>query len=441
MENNLTPSGDLVLEQLGINPHNLSADFPTREQRLQYRAVVQWLTDYKPKSDATNLEKVRGYLEALHHTSQVKNWQLIKSILQLPIFITPKIGDLSLPLDEYLIWNNLDNIFLVYLNEIIASFPETCIDISYILILKARLLGSSDRLAACNLLQQIIDKLPEESQNNLEAHVRLGIYQINAAAYKKGIVSLHRSLQMIDNLLNYNLEDFAPGKLNELKSDILEYLAFSEMTHSRFSKAIELYTQVLNIRKQNNLRHKLISPLVHIGIVHRRIADYNRAIYYLSEAKIMAEKLHDDNAIAWIPHHLAWVFINQGKLLLAEEQSKISLQGYKKMESQAGQGGIADVYEQLGFIHIAKSEIDAAYEKFEMALNIRKTIKNSHGAASCMMGLALASWHKRHYLKFLRFLLQGFNGYYKIGVLNRRRIFRMMRLAYTWTLGKLNWTM
>lgn len=80
MENNLTPSGDLILEQLGINPHNLSADFPTRKQRLQYRAVVQWLTDYKPKLDATNLEKVKGYLEAFHHLCQVEDWERASKI-------------------------------------------------------------------------------------------------------------------------------------------------------------------------------------------------------------------------------------------------------------------------------------------------------------------------------------------------------------------------
>jgi hypothetical protein len=64
---------------------------------------------------------------------------------------------------------------------------------------------------------------------------------------------------------------------------------------------------------------------------------------------------------------------------------------------------MADVYEQLGFIHLAKNEIDEAYEKFEMALKIRIAVENRHGVASCMMGLALASWHKREYLNFIKF--------------------------------------
>ena len=74
MMNSVTQSGELLLEQLGINSHNLRAQFPTCEQRCQYRAVVNWLTDYKPKSDATNLEKVRGYLEAFYHLCEVEDW-------------------------------------------------------------------------------------------------------------------------------------------------------------------------------------------------------------------------------------------------------------------------------------------------------------------------------------------------------------------------------
>jgi hypothetical protein len=100
MENNLTPSGDLVLEQLGINPHNLCADFPTREQRLQYRAVVQWLTDYKPKSDSTNLKKVLNYLEAFHHLCAVKDWERASKILFIRLN-TPTNEELHAQLDTW----------------------------------------------------------------------------------------------------------------------------------------------------------------------------------------------------------------------------------------------------------------------------------------------------------------------------------------------------
>jgi len=100
MENNLTPSGDLVLEQLGINPHNLRADFPTREKRLHYRAVVQWLTDYKPKSDSTNLEKVKGCLETFYHLCKVEDWERASKILFIRLN-TPTNQELHDQLDTW----------------------------------------------------------------------------------------------------------------------------------------------------------------------------------------------------------------------------------------------------------------------------------------------------------------------------------------------------
>ncbi|NJO40225.1 MAG: hypothetical protein HC865_06020 [Cyanobacteria bacterium RU_5_0] len=79
MTTTLAPSGELILTELGIDPRNLRVDFPTREMRLQYRAIANWLTDYTPKSDATNLEKVKGLLEAFYHLCNVKDWEKAKT--------------------------------------------------------------------------------------------------------------------------------------------------------------------------------------------------------------------------------------------------------------------------------------------------------------------------------------------------------------------------
>ena len=58
-----------------------------------------------------------------------------------------------------------------------------------------------------------------------------------------------------------------------------------------------------------------------------------------------------------------------------------------------------------------------------------------------MLGLALYYWHKRQYLEFAKFLINGFKQYYQIGVFNRARLLRILNLAYVWTIGKKNWTM
>lgn len=434
----LTAPGELVLASLDVELTAPTLTEISHEKLAHYIAIKQWLKKYKPKSDASALEQVQGYLEVLHHLCELKVWKPIKLVFNIPISINTQALSFSLPLYEYLFFKGLISSLLESSQEIINSFQDPGRDSSFILILNARALFSYNRLAACNLLDQIILSLPSTSEDYLEATAHLGICQIQAGAYQEGIINLQKALIIIANLINGKSVENKQIKLIKLKSDIIENIAYSEMSYSRFNEAIKWYTAALNQKKQNKIIHKLVGPLVHLGILHRRMGDYNRAIVYLTEAISEAQKIQDENALTWIAHHLAWVFLNQGKPLLAEEQCKISLEGYKKMESQSG---IADAYEQLGFVNIAKGEFEAADENFEMALNIREAIGNRHGVASCTMGLALAAWHKRQFLNFIKFLIQGFKGYHKIGVLNRVRFLRMLKLAYVWTVGKLNWTM
>ncbi|MBW4545498.1 MAG: tetratricopeptide repeat protein [Symplocastrum torsivum CPER-KK1] len=80
MTNSLTPSGEIILAELNINPNSLVAHVPASKLD-DYIAVVNWLKKYKPKSDATNLQKVRGYLEAFHHLCEVEAWEEAFKIL------------------------------------------------------------------------------------------------------------------------------------------------------------------------------------------------------------------------------------------------------------------------------------------------------------------------------------------------------------------------
>lgn len=75
----LTPPGELILVELGIEPASVKSIKPSR--RTHYIAVINWLTEYKPQPDASNLEKVRGYLEAFQHLCEVQAWEAAIKIL------------------------------------------------------------------------------------------------------------------------------------------------------------------------------------------------------------------------------------------------------------------------------------------------------------------------------------------------------------------------
>jgi len=83
-EVNITPPGDSILSYLDIDPATVKSIKPLTK-RTQYRAVINWIAKYKPATDASNLDRVRGYLEAFHHLSEVEAWNQALKILVINI--------------------------------------------------------------------------------------------------------------------------------------------------------------------------------------------------------------------------------------------------------------------------------------------------------------------------------------------------------------------
>ncbi|NER07969.1 MAG: hypothetical protein F6K17_38175, partial [Okeania sp. SIO3C4] len=46
----------------------------------QWVAIRNWLTKYKPKQNANNLELVKGYLQAFQHLCELEEWELAYKI-------------------------------------------------------------------------------------------------------------------------------------------------------------------------------------------------------------------------------------------------------------------------------------------------------------------------------------------------------------------------
>jgi tetratricopeptide (TPR) repeat protein len=76
-----TAPGKLALANLNMDSVLAESTEISLWELSNYSAVEWWLTEYKPKSDATNLEKVRGYLEAFHHLCEVEAWEEAREIL------------------------------------------------------------------------------------------------------------------------------------------------------------------------------------------------------------------------------------------------------------------------------------------------------------------------------------------------------------------------
>jgi tetratricopeptide (TPR) repeat protein len=431
MTKNSLINNESLLEELGISPKNLAKDF-SAEDLDYYIGIVNLLTKYKLNPGSSALEKIKPYREALHFLCQLQSWEKIQVVLRKKF---PINSNTLLPLYEYLIFNELSRELLTIAQEILASLNDCEHDLTFAKLLKARAVsGTSTQLKEARfLLEELFNTSLSGTEIHVESLAYLGIRQVNSGLYHEGIENLHSALIKAD------VGELAlTTKIKELKTDILENLAFCEMNASHFQEAIKLYGDVITLREELGLLYKIIGPLSHQGIISRKIGNYDEAQFLLEKAKSQATEFGSESQVVWISHHLAYVFLNQGNSDLSEELCKFSTDGYQKFDNQ---WGLSDCYEQMGLICLAQKKYAEAEEYFRWSLNIRIMIGNRHGTASSTLDLALAFWNRHNFPKAVFYMLKGFYLYYKLGILNLTRLRRMLKLALGWTLQNKKWTM
>jgi hypothetical protein len=275
---------ELLLKDLGICPQTL-ADNCSSQKLDNYIGIVNWLTRRKLKPGSSALEKTKGYKEALHLLCELQEWERIQIILHKSL---PINSNISLPLYEYLLFNELSRELLVISQEILTSLEDSEHDLTFVELLKARAMSATNNQLeeARVLLEELFNKSLPGTEIHVESLAYLGMRQVNSGSYKEGIENLNSALLKADK------SDFSStAKIKELKTDILENLAFFKMNASHFKDAMRLYGEVISLREELGLFHKTIGPLAHQGIISRKIGDYEQAKFFWKKQKNKPLKL------------------------------------------------------------------------------------------------------------------------------------------------------
>lgn len=408
---------------------NINLDEVPLEQLDHYIAVENYLTDEDElPSEVTYLEKVSCYTKSLHHLCQVRNWKPVQSILAVHTSINTTKVSFSLPFCEYLIFKGLSTKLLEVSDEIINSFNESITDLSSIIILKARALeGTGNLPEASRLYEELCLKSCLGSEIYIESNAHLAMAQVQRELYSEGIQKIKYSLSLIESFLDSHANLSSSFKFLQLKTDLLGQLAYYAMNLGKFKEAKAQYINLLQIIEENKFTHKIINPLVHYGIILRKEFRVEGSITSLKRAMNTAIEIEDEKALVWISHHLSWAFRIQKNHEEAEKLCMFSLEGYKNIDDKRG---INDSYELLAWVCLDQGKIDGAIKNLNIALNWRKVNGIRQGAASCIMGLAIAYWRKGNLLKFVTTIFEGLNLYRKVGVLNWTRLSRLPGFAY-----------
>jgi tetratricopeptide (TPR) repeat protein len=276
------------------------------------QAAHLWLTAYEPASDASNLETVRGYLEAFGHYCEVDNWGAACSVLDTQIdSLTPE------PLYWQLeIWG--------YYQEVIR------------------------------LCKQVIGKTsPERDILWLRG---LGVAFKDIGNYSLAIHYHQRSLQLAQSTGNKTSEAKALGNLGNAYYNLGQY-----------EQAIYFHQQDLTIVQEIGDRQGEGTALGNLGNAHYSLGKYERAIDFYQQYLTIAREIGDrlGEGIALVNMGATRFKLKQYPDSLTNNQSTLEI--FREIGSREGE---AEALKNLADLHQALGEEKVAWQYCQQALAI-----------------------------------------------------------------------
>jgi tetratricopeptide (TPR) repeat protein len=357
--------GSQLLCELNIdlNVQNV-AEF-SRQERVHYRAVKNWLGKYKPEASAPKLEQVRGYLEAFHHLCEVKEWQKAGIVLSAPVSTTISIsyalyrqleiwGYYNEQLEIYKRLSNHENIppdlcvlALVGLGNVygrLANYPEA-IDYSQKALERSHatnnLQGKSNALinlgiacASTGKFKQAFAYFQDSLKIAIEAELLpeqaralgcLGNTCGNWRRYHQAVDYLEQSRAIAHQIGDCIVESQALGNLGNAYGYLKNY-----------TKAAEYFEQYLTISRELENRSGETIALNCLGELYRRTKQYDQAVFCLKQSLSLARKTKELSSEGVALGNLGSVYGRMGKYEQAIELHRQALTVTQKIGDHQG---------------------------------------------------------------------------------------------------------
>jgi tetratricopeptide (TPR) repeat protein len=376
-EINITPDGELVLAKLGIDGNYIKS-ITLRHRRTQYKAVINWLTQYHPQPDASNLDKVRGYLEAFQHLCHLEDWEAASKIL-LTRLNTPSQEELYKQLGIWSYYREQINVCSQILGKLNGSF-----DINLLNILGNSYYILGDYRRAMDYLQQSLT-IAQEIQDDLgqeNALVNLGkLYQV-LGDYSKAIDCHQHSLAIAQEI----------GDLSG-KAQVLTNLGSVYASLGDYSKTIEYSQQSLEIARLINNHQGEGQALANIGNIDLYQGQYNRAIEYHQQSLVIAQEIGDRRGEGEALGNIGLAYQSLGGYDRAISCYKQQLQIAREIGYILSQG---EALCNLGNTLIQVENYVEALDYFQKSLNIFRNIGSRPNEAEAMKSLAEVHQHLGH---------------------------------------------
>ena len=367
--NNITPSIELVLEKIGLESATIKSIKP-RIKKSHYRAVLNWLTEYKPHANASNLEIVKGYLEAFYHLCEVEDWEKATTIIDITLN-TPtneKLRDLLITWGYY---QQQKEIFDRLLGKFNDEWQLICLNGL------GRYYYSTGRYeSAINYFNQslVIAQKNLLTEKEVSILINLSAPYHETGNYQKAIDILSQALK-INKAINNRLGEGA----------ILTNLGSIYDSLGDYKKAIQFHTKGLDIARENfNLYQECIA-LGGIGNIHFSLQDYHLAMNYYQQQRKIAEEIGDRQSIKNALGNIGIIY----RFLKTYPEAITYLEKSLELAIEMGDlNGEETAITNLGVIEVELGNLTQGREYLEKALNIARKIDDRRGEALILFGLA-----------------------------------------------------
>ncbi len=341
----LTPIRPSILEEIGIDLQSIKLIRPF-SKRSRYIALVQWLTKYVPRPEASDfaLEKVQGYLEAFTLLCEVEDWEKAWKIFSLRV--EPSTGK---ELYDHL--------------SIIGSYTET-------LHLCEKLLGRltpqvdaicwkgrgvvyqiarNDYCEAIQCFRKSWAIAQEIHDKDLQvvALQSLGSVYRRQGKQEQAIQCFRKSWAIAQEIPNPFLEAISLHFLGLVCNDSGDYLQAREY----YLRSLSLCRKGHDLQWQANSLCNLGRTYIHLSGCHRSMKTFQsllrKARRHIQNALRLANITGDQYVKGWCLHNMGWLLIKQRQRSEAHEHLERAWEVFKELQNSHGQEETLDLLDLL----------------------------------------------------------------------------------------------
>lgn len=364
---NITPPGEDVLAQLGIDPTTIKLIKP-HWKRTHYRAISNWLTQYQPPSNASNFDKIKGYIEAFRDLCELEEWEKAAKIIILPIQgkeLHLKLETWGYYYQEIELYKNLLgklNVFndFLYLKGLGNAYNS---------------IGNYDESIKYFKKCLQISQQHNQKQFLAKALGGLGNVYCNRGNYRNGINYLKKSLVILREIKDQAGE-----------ARVLGNLGAASIYLEKYQEAIDYYNQSLKILEKIDDINQQVTIIVNLITIYTELKKYSVAYDY-------AQKYFRDFKNFGTRQDEQGAWLNLGNLYYFLAKYESALDCYEKFLLIAKETGdrqaMCQALGSLGNFYQALNKYDTALDYQQQSLTISQQIGSLNGEATAWFNIGL----------------------------------------------------